>query len=299
MATYTIIGSDQKQYGSVTADDVRRWIAEGRLNEQSVIKAQGDTEFRLLPDFPEFTDALAAKAGAGITPPPLPGAAPAAAGKTSGLAIAALVLSILGIATCGLTLLITAPLALILGLVAMNKIGKSQGQLGGRGLALAGVITSCVSLALLPIFAAMLLPAFAAAKQKAQSINCVNNVKVLSTYVLQQADDNQNHFPAATNWCDVLLQSHTGLTSIFHCPADFSGGRCSYAFNAQLAGAEVGKVNPSTVMIFEAAGGWNTSGGREFMLSKPRHGQFVVVGFADGSVEQVPEARLPELRWDP
>src|SRR5271165_5979670 len=130
MATYTIIGSDQKQYGSVTADDVCRWIAEGRLNEQCLIKAQGDAEFRPLPDFPEFADALAAKAGAAITPPPLPGAAPAAAVKTSGLAIAALVLSILGIATCGLTLLITAPLALILGLVAMNKIGKSQGQLG-------------------------------------------------------------------------------------------------------------------------------------------------------------------------
>jgi len=299
MATYTIIGSDQKQYGSVTPDNVRRWIAEGRLNEQSLMKAQGgDTEFRPLPDFPEFADALAAKAGPAITPPPLPGGAPAASAKTSGLAIAALVLSILGIATCGLTLLITAPLALILGLVAMNKIGKSQGQLGGRGLALAGVVTSCVSLVLLPLFAALLLPALAQAKQKAQSINCVNNVKQLSLAMRIYAGDNQNHYPAATNWCDAIL-SDVGATNIFHCPADLSGSHCSYAFNARLAGMEDGKADQNTVMLFEADGGWNVSGGRELILAKPRHGHWVAVGFADGHVEQVPESRLPDLRWDP
>ena len=46
MATYTIIGGDQKQYGSVTADDLRKWIADGRLNAQSLAKEESDTEFR-------------------------------------------------------------------------------------------------------------------------------------------------------------------------------------------------------------------------------------------------------------
>ena len=32
MATYTIIGGDQKEYGPVTGDDLRQWMAEGRLN---------------------------------------------------------------------------------------------------------------------------------------------------------------------------------------------------------------------------------------------------------------------------
>ena len=298
MATYTIIGGDQKQYNLVTADDIRRWIADGRLNEQSLIKAEDDAEFRPITNFPEFAGAFTAKAVESTTPPPLPTAAPAGSAKTSGLAITSLVLGILGIATCGLTLLISAPVGLILGIMAINKIGKSGGQLGGRALALAGIITSCVSLLLLPVFAAMLLPAFAQAKQKAQGIKCMNNVKQLSLAVRMYAADNKDQYPSATNWCDAL-RSYAGTTETFHCPADFSGGRCSYAFNARLSGAEDGKVDPGTVVIFEAAGNWNASGGRELLLAKPRHRHLVVVGFADGHVEQVRESQLSQLRWDP
>jgi uncharacterized protein YggT (Ycf19 family) len=67
MATYTIIGGDQKQYGSVTADDLRKWIADGRLNAQSLAKEESDTEFRPLSAFPEFADVLAA--GSAPLPP--------------------------------------------------------------------------------------------------------------------------------------------------------------------------------------------------------------------------------------
>ena len=293
MATYTIIGSDQKQYGSVTPEDVRRWIAEGRLNEQSLIKAQGDAEFRPLPDFPEFADALAAKSAPAIKPPAL-SAEPVGPARTSGLAITSLILGILGLFTCGITALI----GLILGIVAMVKVRKSRGALGGGGIALAGVIVSAIFLLMIPFFAAMLLPALAAAKQKAQSVYCVNNVKQLSVALRIYAGDNQNHYPAATNWCDAI-RSDVGTTNVFHCPADFSGSRCSYAFNTRLSGVEDGKADPNTVMIFEADAGWNAAGGRELMLAKPRHGHLVVVGFADGHVEQVRESRLPELRWDP
>ena len=60
MATYTIIGGDQKPYSSVTADDIRRWIADSRLNAQSLAKEEHDTEWRPLSAFPEFADVLAA-----------------------------------------------------------------------------------------------------------------------------------------------------------------------------------------------------------------------------------------------
>ena len=61
MANYNIIGGDQKEYGPVSADDVRQWIAEGRLSEQSQVKAVGAAEFRPLGDFPEFANAFAPK----------------------------------------------------------------------------------------------------------------------------------------------------------------------------------------------------------------------------------------------
>jgi hypothetical protein len=70
MANYIIIGGDQKEYGPISADDVRQWIAESRLNEKSLMKAEGDTEFRTLEKFPEFAGAFAPKS-------PAPGAPPA------------------------------------------------------------------------------------------------------------------------------------------------------------------------------------------------------------------------------
>ena len=66
MATYTIIGGDGKEYGSVSGEDLRRWIAEGRLNAQTLAKAEDDAEFRPLSAFPEIADAFVSQA------PPLP-----------------------------------------------------------------------------------------------------------------------------------------------------------------------------------------------------------------------------------
>jgi hypothetical protein len=76
MATYTIIGGDQKEYSLVTADDLRKWITDGRLNAQSLAKEEHDTEWRPLSAFPEFADVLAV----GSAPPPLTAPAAGAGG---------------------------------------------------------------------------------------------------------------------------------------------------------------------------------------------------------------------------
>lgn len=67
---YKIIGGDQKQYGPVSTDEVRAWIAEGRLNAQTLGWVEGATDWKPLGSFPEFADALRAKAA-----PPFPQAA--------------------------------------------------------------------------------------------------------------------------------------------------------------------------------------------------------------------------------
>ena len=55
---YTIIGGDGKEYGPISDADLRKWIAEGRLNAQSMAKAESDAEFRPLSAFPELADAF-------------------------------------------------------------------------------------------------------------------------------------------------------------------------------------------------------------------------------------------------
>ena len=52
MATYTIIGGDNKEYGPISGEDIRQWIAEGRLNSQTPIKSDTDTTWRTLGSLP-------------------------------------------------------------------------------------------------------------------------------------------------------------------------------------------------------------------------------------------------------
>ena len=67
---YTIIGGDGRQYGPVSEADLRKWISEGRLNAQSLAKAEGQAEFRPLSAFPEFAGAfgIAAPAYGALAP---------------------------------------------------------------------------------------------------------------------------------------------------------------------------------------------------------------------------------------
>ena len=48
---------------------MRKWIAEGRLNAQSMAKAESDAEFRPLSTFPEFADVLGMGAAASVAAP--------------------------------------------------------------------------------------------------------------------------------------------------------------------------------------------------------------------------------------
>lgn len=51
---YKIIGVDQKEYGPVTAEQLRQWISEGRVNAQTQACLEGTQEWKPLGMFPEF-----------------------------------------------------------------------------------------------------------------------------------------------------------------------------------------------------------------------------------------------------
>jgi hypothetical protein len=68
---YKIIGADGKEYGPVSTEQLRQWIAEGRVNAQTLAQVAGSAEWLPLGQLTEFAALLAA-------PPPLPGAAGAA-----------------------------------------------------------------------------------------------------------------------------------------------------------------------------------------------------------------------------
>lgn len=228
------------------------------------------------------------------TPPPVPDAAPP---KTSGMAVASLVLGVLGLLTCGVTALV----GLILGIIALIKVKDNKDTLKGDGIALAGIIVSIVFLLLAPIaiLSAMLLPALSAAKERAQTINCINNEKQLALAVRIYAGDHTNQFPPSATWCDAIKPDVGSSVRVFKCPAANAAGQCDYAFNAALDGMDESKVDPRTVLIFESNAGWNASGGPEMMVTRHQGGRITVVAFADGSVEELRPSQLSALRWNP
>jgi len=90
---YKIIGADQKEYGPVTAEQLRQWLAEGRVNSLTQVRAEGTTEWKALGSIPEFA---AASPGAPPAMPSMPTPGPQAAERVQGPAIGLMVVAVVG-----------------------------------------------------------------------------------------------------------------------------------------------------------------------------------------------------------
>ena len=222
---YRILGADKKEYGPVNAEAVAKWIAERRANAQTLVQAEGGAEWRPLSAFPEFSAAL--ETGAKPLPPPVPRAHAATAPKqTSGLAVASLVLGILGLFSCGLTALV----GLVLGIAGLSKIRASQGALGGRGLAIAGISVS-VAFILFGLVVGIILPT--AVRQQSQMpmfnpqpqfqgqfqgqrVSCVNNLKQIGLAARLWSTDHNDTFPPDF----ASLSNELNSPKVLVCPGD-------------------------------------------------------------------------------
>jgi len=217
---YKILGADQKEYGPTSADQIRQWIIDGRVNGQTRVLAEGSNEWKPLSERSEFSEALASKggthglrpsSGAGGTPPALP----SMERPSGGLAITSLVLGIFSILGC---VIVASVPAIITGHIALNRSRRSPRQFGKSGLAIAGLSMGYASLALLPIMAGLLLPALAKAKAKAQQINCVNNMKQIGLAARIWSNDHGDKFPPDIQAMAQELNS----PKILVCPSDSS-----------------------------------------------------------------------------
>jgi hypothetical protein len=181
---YWVRGADQNEYGPIDAVTLRRWVLERRLNAASPIRADQSAEWSTLGALPEFAGLKAAAPSRPMAPPPLISPAHLAPGNpssVSALAITSLVLSLLGLCSLG----ITAIAGLILGIIALVKIRRSQGRLRGKGLAIAGVCVAVIFIAASAVFLAFLIPQVIRAQESAQQATppgihrnaCVNNLR--------------------------------------------------------------------------------------------------------------------------
>jgi len=113
---YKILGGDGKEYGPISAETLRQWMAEGRANAQTQVQPEGGTGWVALGTLPEFS-------AAAPTPASYVAAAPVAgnaAQMVSGPAIGLIVTAALG------------GLAQIAGIL-LNALGAGAGMAGMEG----------------------------------------------------------------------------------------------------------------------------------------------------------------------
>ena len=79
---YKIIGADGREYGPVSAEEVKQWIRDGRAVATTKAQAAGAAEWKSLSEYPEFAGCFIATA---VPPPPAAGVPPlgAAAATTT------------------------------------------------------------------------------------------------------------------------------------------------------------------------------------------------------------------------
>jgi hypothetical protein len=132
-------GSTAGQSGPVDERQLREMISTGQIAPETLVWRDGMKDWARLDSLPEFNgSAISPYAPSQVGVPGYPGYYPPPA-PTSGLAIGSLVCGILSIFFCYGGALLGIP-AVICGHMAMSAIANSPFALGGRGMAIAGLV---------------------------------------------------------------------------------------------------------------------------------------------------------------
>lgn len=122
---YKIIGTDGRQYGPVTGEQIRRWLTENRVNAQTLVQAEGLTEWKPLISFSEFASEFRMAPPQIVSSLPNPRASNKIAAGICGILLGCLGIHkfILGYTTAGLIMLLVSILTPIVSCFTFGVAG--------------------------------------------------------------------------------------------------------------------------------------------------------------------------------
>jgi hypothetical protein len=147
-AIYKIIGEDGKEYGPATPEQIRQWVAERRVEHRTPIFVDGAKDWNFVGLLPEFANCFPAPgAPPPIAPPPRGTSIAGQMAKTNSYAQAGMIFGILSLTCCccGFPFGI---LGLVFSLIGLSQINANPQLHEGRGMAIAGLVLSILSLLL-------------------------------------------------------------------------------------------------------------------------------------------------------
>jgi len=109
--------------------------------------------------------------------------------------------------------------------------------------------------------------------------------------IMVYSGDNDDKYPTADKWCDLLLEGGYVPEKLFICPEQ--EGPSSYAINPNAKP----KSAPDMVLLFETTAGWNQYGGPEILTTDNHKGEGCNILFNDFHVEFVETEELKYLKW--
>jgi hypothetical protein len=287
------------QLGVFTEAEIRAKLANGEISAADVAWREGMSDWQPLGSV------------MGGQPGVRPAAPSSGVQTTSGMAIASLVCSLL----C-----ITALPGVILGHIALSKIKNSDGALGGRGLAIAGLVIGYMLLAIngVAILASLAVPTYNRITSQANQMKAAANCRQIQGLLLSYAADNNGLYPdSVTNpvtgqvpgtsneaFRALFQEGLTQEEKIFGAPAsrynpDNNIGTAPVFAQALTPGENhwamtQGLQNSSssqTPLVFEAPAEaswppkWDADAGGRPMRGRAWPGGKIVIGRNDGSVE--------------
>jgi hypothetical protein len=162
-------------------------------------------------------------------PPQMPSNPQTVAQPGKGLAVAALILGLVGLIP--MLGFIPAILGIILGIVVMSK------KRPGKGMAIAGIVLGAVGLVASPI---ILYPALTRALEMTRRASCAANLHSLEISLSLYRTENADAYPQDL---DPLVKGGLQLPKLLKCPSCEGNRKCDYFYLAPAKDA------PATTMV--------------------------------------------------
>lgn len=219
-------------------------------------------------------------------------------------------------------------IGLALAITSLMQITKSRGKLTGKTLAVCGIIINA-------FFCFMTVHTYVADYKGYIARNrllCASNLHQLGMAMLLYASENDDKYPEADKWCDLIMP-YIDDDHLFRCKgSDAIRGESSYAFNKNVADKKIAEIPSGIVVLFETNFGkhpagrdsllierdcdelaeyagvedkvyklrWNQAGGPELLTAENHKGNGcnVLLSDLDGlNVEFIESEDFKKLRW--